>query len=458
VDVISAVECAQPGFGSACGRAGSCDSGSNPTNKQLEGGGLPLASAAPGGAPGEALGTTVKSASALAGQGTIRRYQLQAAAKGLLRSEKRLQGCSSWVISAQAGVQLLHVPKRRSGAYRGLRHCGSVWWCPVCASKITERRRQELEQATTAAASRSWTVLLVTYTIRHKRADSLEASLTGLLKARRGLLSGRWAQGFDRRHRIAGRIRALEVTHGANGWHPHVHELVFIEGDQVDRGAFLDELRQAWSARLQKAGLRDVNQHGLDVRFADLSVSEYLAKFGHERTWGPSHELTKAAVKGSKNGNRGPIGLLAAYAEGDQQAGAIWAEYAAHFKGKRQLHWSHGLREKLGLNEEKTDEELAEETREEAVLMDVLKCAEWKRVLGNDARAELLLVLGTGDQGKLRTYLVSMGIERTLPAGDYDLKELLALVIAQHDEWQLEVQIERMPSEYKRFFANASKG
>ena len=35
--------------------------------------------------------------------------------------------------------------------YQGLMSCGGIWTCPVCAAKISERRRQELKQAIEAA-------------------------------------------------------------------------------------------------------------------------------------------------------------------------------------------------------------------------------------------------------------------------------------------------------------------
>ena len=360
------------------------------------------------------LGTYAKSASASGGQhlaeaSLVRRYALQSAARELLPGEKRLQGCVRWLHSST--VQLLHVPRHQVGAFGGLQHCGSVWQCPVCSAKISERRRQDLAEGVERWQQRGGVVLLVTYTVRHHRADDLKSTLKGLLAARRRLLSCRWADGFTTRYGIVGRIRALEVTHGENGWHPHVHELVFLEGD-VDRDAFLSELREQWSAQVLKVGLKGVNSHGVDVRFADLSVGDYVAKFGRERTWGPEHELTKSAAKVGKQGNRGPIGLLADYLAGDDRAGALWREYAQVFKGSRQLTWSRGLRGLLGFDQEQTDEEIAAELREDAELLEELSREEWQAVLGNDARAELLQVLGSGSVIRVREFLGSLGVLR----------------------------------------------
>ena len=266
-------------------------------------------------------------------------------------------------------------------------------------------------------------VLLVTYTVRHHWADDLKGTLGGLLDARKRLLSGRWAKGFTARFGIAGRIRALEVTHGENGWHPHVHELVFLERD-VDRAAFLTELREQWSGQVLKAGLKSVNSHGVDVRFADLSVADYVSKFGRERTWGPEHELTKSAAKVGKQGNRGPIGLLSDYFAGDDRAGALWREYAQVFKGSRQLVWSEGLRNLVGRGQEQSDAESAGELREEAQLLDELSREEWRVVLGNDARAELLQVLGSGSVAQLRVFLGALGVKRSTESFSQDGEDL----------------------------------
>ena len=370
------------------------------------------AAGTPGGTAETPLGIHAGNASPpLAESGLVRRYALQRMARELLPGERRLHGCVRWM-QQSATVQLLHVPRHQVGAYRGLQHCGQVWACPVCSAKISERRRQELALGIEQWQGGGQKVLLVTYTIQHKRAHSLKSTLEGLLKARKGLLSGEAAKRFNRRHGVAGRVRALEVTHGKNGWHPHIHELIFVTGD-TNRAELVTDLRRKWAARIEASCGRTVNDYGVHVQFADMNVADYVAKFGYERTWGPEHELTKSASKIGKLKNRGPIGLLSDAFCGDEKAARLWAEYALTFKGKRQLSWSDGLRELLGLCAEKTDEEVAGELREEAVWMDELSKDEWRCVLGNDARAELLNVLGRGSIAELRETLNIWGIVRT---------------------------------------------
>lgn len=356
------------------------------------------------------LGTHGRFASPpLPGSLLVARYALQRVARELLPEVKGIQGCCRWL---QGGtVQLLHVPKFKAGAFKGLQHCGSVWSCPVCSSKITEERRRELDRGIQAHRATGGEVLLITYTLPHKRHHSLARVLAALLDARRALLGGKAAQRFESRYRVVGRVRALEVTHGENGWHPHIHELLFVEAG-CDRQALEQELRARWGAKVETQELGSINKHGLDVRFSDLSVADYVAKFGRERSWTESHELTKCAAKSGKTGNRGPMGLLKDYFAGDRAAGATWREYVLHFKGQKQLVWSKGLRQRLGLGREKTDAELAAEVREDGRFMDELTKPEWRQVLGNDARAELLEVLGRGSVAELREFLAALGIMR----------------------------------------------
>jgi hypothetical protein len=97
---------------------------------------------------------------------------------------------------------------------------------------------------------------------------------------------------------------------------------------------------------------------------------------------------------------------------GDRRAAALWQEYAKAFKGRKQLVWSRGLRAVLGLAvEEKSDEEVAAEEVEDAVVLAVLTLAQWRVILANDARGELCDVASSGDAEQVRVFLASLGIE-----------------------------------------------
>ena len=53
-----------------------------------------------------------------------------------------------------------------------------------------------------------------------------------------------------------GLIRSLEVMHGANGWHPHNHELWFLD-EEIDHLEFQEFINNKWLEVCIKAGLVD---------------------------------------------------------------------------------------------------------------------------------------------------------------------------------------------------------
>jgi hypothetical protein len=292
--------------------------------------------------------------------------------------------------------------------------CGSVWACPVCSAKISERRREELSAATAAWAGQ---LVLCTFTLQHSAADGLSGLLDDLQGAIRKMRSGRAWMSFQDRHGVAGTIRALEVTDGVHGFHPHQHVLFFV-GAGVDLDAFTRELRDRWLASVSKVGRYASPRWGLDVRSSDAQIAEYVAKWGKEPKWTTAHELAKSV---SKRGRRDGLTMLqllesfVVYGEAgwaDVGFGRRWREYAVAFKGKKQLVWSKGLRALLGLVvEEKTDQQLVEEVVEDAVCLALIDLAGWRIVLANDARGELLDVASTGDAGEVRRFLLGLGVE-----------------------------------------------
>lgn len=343
-----------------------------------------------------------------------RRHALRRAAAELV-PDQRVAKCGT-VPTGDLVHVVHHAAGEGSASFSGLQTCGSVWACPCCASKVTERRREELQTAITEWESRGGRIVMVTFTVRHNRRMSLADVVGGLMAARRRMLQGRAAQAFDASWAIAGRIRAVEVTHGQNGWHPHLHELWFIGGG-VAVAELVPAIKARWSAMVQAVGLDSVNQHGCSVCLAEWSAGEYVAKFGRDREvepWGVACEMVKANIKSGREQSRTPMGLLAAYAwEDDLQAAALWIEYAREFKGRRQLSWSRGLRELLGMVEDKSDEELAAEERETGTLLVTLTREEWRSVVGQDLRAVLLEVAASGSSTAVGELLMSCGIWRS---------------------------------------------
>lgn len=107
--------------------------------------------------------------------------------------------------------------------------------------------------------------------------------------------------------------------------------------------------------------------------------------------------MTKSPAKVGKVGGRTAFQLLKDYSEGDSASGSLFIQYAVSFKGKSQLKWSKGLRSLLRMDIEQSDEELAKSMEKDALLLASLSREQWRVILGNDARAELLNIAVSGD-------------------------------------------------------------
>lgn len=340
------------------------------------------------------------------------RFALQGAARELLPNE-RVAGCMRHRVSKEHGVKVLFSPENNSTHYGNLAVCGSVWTCPVCAAKISERRRAELSEAVKLwrAGPGHGTVAMMTFTLQHHAGESLDYVLQGIRDASVKFWQHRRGRRLREKYSIMGRVRGLEVTHGNSGWHPHYHVLIFIGRElSTDERVELQQAAKAhWAQVLAKNARYASVYHGLDVRFGDSGVADYVAKFGQDNNWTLQHEIAKSHVKHARRGGRTPNALLADYNAGDVHAGELWKEYAEAMKGKKQLSWTRGLRKLLALGDEKTDEQLAKEQSNEAVQLIELDQKQWRIILANDARAEVLIIARKG-RDPLMAYLSRLGV------------------------------------------------
>lgn len=347
-----------------------------------------------------------------------RRYDLRDCARQILPRE-RVSLCGRLVVPTKSAVQVWYDPEHEAAHFGQLVTCGSIWHCPVCAAKIAERRRVEVKEAMTTWRERGGLIALATFTLSHHAGESLGPVLARLQKARDRLLSGRAAVSFKAEHGIVGSIRALEITHGVNGWHPHLHVLLFISPEKNtcvgDTDYLVRDLKASWSAAVAKEDGQATWAHGCDVQTNSGEISDvteklanYFTKQGGE--WDESHELTKSNAKQGIRAGRSPMQLLIEASKGDSAAGRLWLQYACTMKGERFLYWSRGLRDLLGLNDEQSDEELAESTVASAVLVVEIGKAAWQYVLGNAARADLLIAARKGGYEGVCAMLADLGV------------------------------------------------
>lgn len=309
-------------------------------------------------------------------------------------------------------VKVNHHATFGTASYAGLVTCGSVWACPVCAAKIQERRRGEIEQAMRWHADNGGEAIMVTLTFPHVKFDTLAELLAKQAAAFQFLRGSRAYKGLMRSVEFAGLVRSLEVTHGQNGWHPHTHELWLV---QRDCPVFMlrAQIIQLWESACIRAGLLDpegdkvlpFRTFSVDVR-AEVESGDYLAKQDDSRQWGMAAEVAKASSKAGRAKGVHPHHFLVRGDVGDDQR---YLEYVRGMKGKRQLFWSHGLKGKAGVLDV-TDEELAEREEQGAELLAAIPAPAWKYVTGNDAKAELLDTVELAGWDGMCSLLKSLGV------------------------------------------------
>lgn len=311
------------------------------------------------------------------------RYACQSVARLILPSE-RVSKCLRSVLN-NTQVEVWKHLKTDKAFYNGLLVCGSVWTCPVCAAKISERRRQELNKAFELHRTDKKHIALLTLTFSHKKTDKLKETLKKFSSAMIKFRSGKRYQKIREKMGLIGTVRAFEITYGSNGFHPHAHLALFYTND-INLDLMKYEMFDLWKKACNKFGLTTLQGVGLDLQNGS-EADEYLSKYG---TWGLDKELSKSHVKKGKKGSMTPFDFLREiYNSGDTIYFALFKEYAEALKGKRQLQWSPGLKSHFLIGE-KTDEEVAKETIEQADLLGLIDYQTWKFILKYEKRTLLL--------------------------------------------------------------------
>ena len=108
----------------------------------------------------------------------VKRFLLQEEACKLLPSE-RVNNCLKKRISKDKGVLVKYSPVTKAACYGNLQLCSSVWNCPVCAAKISEKRRSELKNGIARHRANGGQVYLLTLTNSHHFGDNLIELMAG---------------------------------------------------------------------------------------------------------------------------------------------------------------------------------------------------------------------------------------------------------------------------------------
>lgn len=246
----------------------------------------------------------------------------------------------------------------RSGVVhtKGIKRCGNVQACPVCAPVVRERRAAEIDAAASLVRASGGTVVFVTVTMPHKQRDKLSWLIDTVYKSWNQCWSGKSANNFRHAFGFLGQVRALEVTDmdldgldlRGSGWHPHIHALLFFEG-KVTTSTVEHWITPRWINQVKKnsKGRRvPSTRHGVDVRAVrdNKEMAKYLAKV--DGGWGAGLELARSDVK-KKPGRHSVPELLDHAATGEKKYVKRWIEFEHAIYKRRAIQWTPGLKARL---------------------------------------------------------------------------------------------------------------
>lgn len=248
-------------------------------------------------------------------------------------------------------------------------------------------------------------VEFVTFTVPHGVGDDL-GELFDLVADgwRKGLLSGRWAQEVRASWKIPAWVRTIEVTYGANGWHPHIHALLFTAKPWTGRQRAMRGARMfdRWATYVRNARGVECSRQAFRIVGGRAGAGQYMAKLQEGSRWSLGTEFTRGDLKTGRGGSCTPFELIGPAHDGEAWALRRWWEWEEVTRGRRCMSWSVGGRQVLGLDDDRTDEELAAEEvgGEDVCSLEPEVWARVRRTPGTDAAlldaAERAGALGVG--------------------------------------------------------------
>ncbi len=332
------------------------------------------------------------------------KWQLQAVARLALgvcntsvpfEQRHRIRCCHRVVRQDKREVQVRESEKSRKPYYANLQSCGSVWTCPVCAPKIQAVRAAEVRQAIDQWTAQGGSVVLLTQTVPHTRWDELKPLLDGFTVALSKFKAGSPYKRLAKRYGIVGSIRALEVTYGANGWHPHAHSILFLQTPPLPLHDLHADLFRRWESAARRAGFEgQLSEQAFNLQDAAV-VKTYVTKMGTEYVWNAEHELVRAHSKRGSISSMTPFDMLRAYMDtpDDGRLLALFAEYAYTFHGRRQLVWSNGLKKQLLGTDGLTDEQVAASVGEFDPVLACIPLEDWRIINRHKLQGYVLQVV-----------------------------------------------------------------
>lgn len=304
----------------------------------------------------------------------------------------RVRWCGVNVRSGADGVSLYARPDRAYGVVTGVCNCGQTVVCPVCAPRVAAFRAGEVSEAFRRARGMGYVPYMCTYTIPHVLGNDLGQELDLIGSVWRAYGKSRGGRGHKD---TLGYHRAIEITYGQNGWHPHFHVLYYFSPEHFST----EKMHAAWLAALSQFGrlTKGAQLHSFHAEpVRDSDGAEYIAK-----TAVVIEGIAKELTSGADCKGRSIIQLLNGYIKGDESLLPIWKHgvFAVTDRKVSAMRWSRGLRAELLMQDEISDEEIAQDKAEKSdVYLGSLNPWQWAGVIRHKLELCLLLAANQGEE------------------------------------------------------------
>jgi hypothetical protein len=242
-------------------------------------------------------------------------------------------------------------------SWQGVWHCESAWTCPTCTTARRSRAATEIAQGITAIGEQEGEVWaqMVTMTIRHQAEVELAHALEALRVAwHETRHDGTWCRWW--RDRVIASARAVEVTRGVHGWHPHVHLLLVLRDEPLDRedaigacGRWIGWERDMLAERWMRAAARGPCGHDWTPTWIDGVHVSAASNVSRATSWViAARYVAKAGLEVSGQGKAQSTTSVWRIAEraaaGSRADLERWRELSAATRGKHAIHLDARMR------------------------------------------------------------------------------------------------------------------
>lgn len=319
----------------------------------------------------------------------------------LILAYKRQETARSVLTGTGAGVCACRICRRHGSefvtiddhggnriAYGGLQTCKMVWVCPLCSIAISRNRRALMSALAVRQRSIGNEAALLTYTVSHKYDDSLTGVLELLKNAHKKMHSGAGWQSLQRSIDYRGSVKTVEINIGSNGWHAHLHEIVFF-GDTCRYGhaVIFEKMARRWSDSVAFFGGTASLANGFDVRIGHGKATDYVTK------WGLVPELINNGAKTPRTGGFSPFQLLDVIAGNPVKRSWAKQMFFEYYQSTASIHQFNPSDQ---YKREFKDSAKTIKSDAELEPLAQLTSAEWAQVWERGLRGELLIAAKSG--------------------------------------------------------------